>query len=196
MANATFPARAENLEDVLNILGADQAPPEAELTGLDHHLQCAAVLAERYPDDTDLQIAGLLHDIGHYLAPGQPDLHGRLGAQYLRGLFGERVSALVELHVDAKRYLVSVEPEYRSTLSASSVRTLIVQGEAMSEDEIVQFEAHPEAYDAVALRRADEEAKVPSRQVPSLDAWLPILEAAISAGPAGTAAPATGEVRS
>jgi predicted HD phosphohydrolase len=90
------------------------------------------------------------------------------------------VAALVELHVDAKRYLVSVEPEYRSLLSAGSARTLVVQGEAMGPDEIARFEAEPYAHHAIVLRRADELAKVPGRDVPSLEDWMPVLEATMA----------------
>ena len=181
MVNPTYPARATRLDDVLMILQdgdhAGEEGEEARMTALDHQLQCAAVLRERHPDDQELQIAGLLHDIGHRLAPGQPDRHGVLGGDYVRGLFGERVSALVELHVDAKRYLVSVEPSYREQLSAGSAQTLIAQGEAMTAEEADAFAAKAHAADAVALRRADEAAKVPGRRVPGLDTWIPVLEA-------------------
>jgi predicted HD phosphohydrolase len=149
------------------------------MTALDHQLQCAEVLRQEQPDDLELQIAGLFHDIGHRLAPGQPELHGILGGEYVRNLFGERVSALIELHVDAKRYLVSVEPSYRDQLSSGSAQTLIAQGEAMSADEAAAFTAKPYATDAITLRRADEKAKVPGRRVPALDNWLPSLDAAL-----------------
>ena len=179
-----YPARAQSLDDVLYILQAGRHAGEGEttaMTTLDHQLQCAAVLRERHPDDEELQLAGLLHDIGHRLAPGEPEYHGVLGGAYLRNLFGERISALVELHVDAKRYLVCVEPEYRQQLSPESARTLIAEGEAMDPREAEAFAAKRHALDAVALRRADEAAKVPGRVVPSLDAWLPVLEAAVAA---------------
>src|SRR6202034_194438 len=111
--------------------------------------------------------------IGHRLAPGHPELHGTRGGAFVRDLFGERVSALIELHVDAKRYLVSVEPSYRDQLSSGSAQTLIAQGEAMTEEEIAEFVAKMHAEEAVVLRRADEMAKEPGRPVPSLDEWVP-----------------------
>jgi predicted HD phosphohydrolase len=184
MVDPPYPTSAASLDDVLAILvdgtaGAEQT--EGRMTSLDHHLQCAAVLRERYPDDREMQVAGLLHDIGHRLAPGQPDRHGVLGGDYVRDLFGQRVGDLIELHVDAKRYLVQAEPDYRSKLSAGSVRTLIAQGEAMDEAEAQAFVVKPHAGDAIALRRADEAAKVPGRIVPGLDAWKPVLEASVVA---------------
>lgn len=184
MVNPPYPARATSLDEVLTILKAGRNAGEEgtnAITSLDHQLQCAAVLQEQYPDDHELQLAGLLHDIGHRLAPGEPEHHGVLGGAYLRGLFCARISSLVELHVDAKRYLVCVEPEYRRQLSPGSARTLVVQGEAMDDGEAEIFAANPHAKDAIALRRADEAAKVPGRVVPALDAWVPVLETVVVA---------------
>lgn len=169
---------ASNLEDVLVVIeeGAAhlEAPPKA-FTLLDHGLQCAAALAEERPEDLELQAAGLLHDIGHTLLPGEPALHGEVAARFLRPLLGERVAELVRLHVDAKRYLVAVEPSYRDQLSMGSAETLIAQGEAMTSGEVETFEATPHSSDAVVLRRADEGGKVPGRPVPSLEEWVPVL---------------------
>ncbi|MBO0693065.1 MAG: HD domain-containing protein [Acidimicrobiaceae bacterium] len=184
MVNPPYPTRARSLDDVLTILEAcDHAGEEGieAMTSLDHQLQCASVLQEQYPDDRELQLAGLLHDIGHRLAPGHPESHGVLGGEYVRDLLGERIGSLIELHVDAKRYLVSVEPEYRRQLSPGSAQTLIAQGEAMGEAEAAAFSAKPHATGAVALRRADEAAKLPGRIVPALERWLPVLEAAVVA---------------
>ncbi|MEV4391183.1 inositol oxygenase family protein [Nonomuraea sp. NPDC049607] len=42
---------------------------------LDHGLQVAAVLRDRHPGDRELQVAGLVHDLGHLLAPGDEAGH-------------------------------------------------------------------------------------------------------------------------
>jgi predicted HD phosphohydrolase len=185
MVTPTFPARAASLEDLCRILQAGDTGGEGAeggMTALDHQLQCADVLRQQHPADSELQIAGLFHDIGHRLAPGQPERHGVLGGEYVRDLLGSRVSALIELHVDAKRYLVSVEPSYRAQLSAASAQTLIAQGEAMDADEAVVFASKPHATSAISLRRADEMAKVPGRAVPPIEDWMPLLEATMVAG--------------
>src|SRR5262249_60560818 len=47
---------------------------------LAHGLQCAALLAEAAPDDPELQVAGLVHDVGTALWPDRPRTHARPGA--------------------------------------------------------------------------------------------------------------------
>ena len=45
---------------------------EERVDVLAHSLQCAALLAERHPDDRELQLAGLVHDVGWILSPDGP----------------------------------------------------------------------------------------------------------------------------
>lgn len=154
----------------------DSPGPDGERVDLlEHALQCGYELQCSHPDDVELQVAGLVHDLGHQLVPGDDAGHGRAAADAVRPLFGGRVADLVELHVPAKRYLVTTDPAYHDVLSPVSVRTLGNQGGAMSPDEVAAFERHPHARAAVTLRRADEAAKTPGRPVPSLDDWHPIL---------------------
>lgn len=166
-------------DEITEVLTALETAPSVEglagFTELDHALQCADILARRFPDDRELQVAGLVHDIGHRF--GSDEEHGRLGAVAVRPALGERVATLVEAHVPAKRYLVATDPAYRSRLSPDSVRTLALQGGALSDSEARAFAAAPYAADAVALRRADEEAKAPGRAVRPLQQWLAVLRA-------------------
>lgn len=143
---------------------------------LAHALQCAHELRLAAPDDPELQVAGLVHNIGHLLAPGDDAGHGRAGAAAVRPLLGDRVARLVELHVPAKRYLISTDPSYRGRLSPVSTRTLSRQGGEMTGDEVGAFAAGPVSGAAIVLRRADEAAKRPGRTVPPLDAWRSALE--------------------
>jgi predicted HD phosphohydrolase len=143
---------------------------------LDHSLQCAALLADAAPDDEELQVAGLVHDVGHRIAPGESARHGEIAAGAVRTLLGARVAALVELHVPAKRYLVTVDPAYRDGLSDGSAISLARQGGDLSAPERAELETNPHLHDALTLRRCDERAKVPGLDVGGLARWRPVVE--------------------
>ena len=92
---------------------------------------------------------------------GVDGLHERIGQKYLRRWFGPDVTEPVFLHVAAKRYLCATEPAYRAALSPASERSLMLQGGPFTPAEVTTFAAGPHAAAAVALRRWDDEAKVP-----------------------------------
>ncbi len=110
---------------------------------LDHSLQCANVLAAYAPDDPELQVAGLVHDLGHVVTPEHWAEHGETGAAYVRELLGRRVARLTELHVPAKRYLVMTDATYAASLSDGSALSLEVQGGGLSEAELAELAADP-----------------------------------------------------
>lgn len=156
---------------------AGAGPLTERVTPLEHHLQCAHWLRIEHPADLELQVAGLVHDIGHALTPGDEAGHGRTGASAVRSLLGQRVARLVELHVPAKRYLTATDADYRGRLSPASMATLVAQGGSMSPEEAGAFAADPDASAALVLRMADEAAKEPGRTVPTLHTWRPTIEA-------------------
>lgn len=139
---------------------------------LDHALQTAAWLAHRHPGDAELAVAGLVHDIGHLLPGGRDETHAEEAARAVRRALGSRVAGIVALHVDAKRYLVATESDYDGILAADSVVSLRRQGGAMGDDEAERFLSRPWAADAVALRRADDGAKVEGLEVGDLSRWV------------------------
>jgi predicted HD phosphohydrolase len=149
---------------------------EERLDLLAHGLQCAALLAERAPADPELQIAGLVHDVGTVVEPYAMDTHAGRGGALVAPLLGPRVGRLVALHTGAKRYLVATDAGYRSRLSARSIETLVEQGGVMDAREVAAFSEIDDFDAVVALRRADDDAKVPGRVVPDLDTWRPLLE--------------------
>jgi predicted HD phosphohydrolase len=156
--------------------GARQTDNE-DVDLLAHGLQCAAVLGATAADDPALQVAGLVHDVGTILWPDRPRTHALAGAAAVAPLLGDRVAWLVGRHDQAKRYLVTVDPEYRSQLSPGSVRTLEAQGGLLADDERARLEAEPGLADVLTLRRADDAAKVRGRTVPDLANWRPVVEA-------------------
>lgn len=171
--NPTLP----DVDALLRVLEAGAAEDDGEqLDALAHHLQCAALLAVRAPEDLELQVAGLVHDVASTLWPGRPATHARAGGALVQPLFGPRVAWLVGQHDQAKRYLVTTEPDYRDRLSEASVITLEAQGGLLDPGERAALEAAPDLDAVLALRRADDDAKVPGKAVPGLDTWRAALE--------------------
>ncbi|MER7173230.1 inositol oxygenase family protein [Streptomyces mesophilus] len=149
----------------------------------DHALQTAALLRRSHPADKELQVAGLVHDLGHLLRPGDDAAHADHAAAAVRSLLGHRVAELVRLHVPAKRYLAATEPG--RALSEQSALTLRAQGGVMTHEEAAAFAAHPYAEDAVTLRQADDAGKVVGLDAGVMEDWRPVLE--LVAGAVGQA---------
>ena len=169
--------------ELLQLLEALGSVPSEDIDGLselDHGLQCAHRLARRRPLDIELQLAGLVHDVGHQFGPD--DRHGDIGGDLVRPLLGERVAALVAAHVPAKRYLVATDRRYAERLSSVSTATLTVQGGPLVDAEARAFRALPCFDDAIELRRADDGGKVPGREVPGLERWVEPLDARAKCG--------------
>jgi predicted HD phosphohydrolase len=166
------------VDGILDLLATGARLPldaATSVTHLDHALQTAALLGHECPDDPELAVAGLVHDLGHLL-PGVGDAaHATAGATAVRTALGARVAGLVALHVEAKRYLVATVPAYRAELGHDSVVSLGAQGGALSPGDAEAFAALPLGPDAAALRRADDRAKVEGLVVQDLRSWVPIM---------------------
>ena len=149
------------------------------VTQQEHALQ-AALLAEQAQASQAQIIAALLHDVGHLLhelpddAPdeGVDDRHEILGQCWLEKYFGPEVTEPVRLHVDAKRYLCTVEQNYHDTLSPPSILSLKLQGGPFNESEVQAFESNPYFREAVALRHWDDEAKIVDLPTPDVTHFL------------------------
>ena len=113
-----------------------------------------------------------IHDIGHVLTDEyikqnniQRDELGTInheieGAKFLRSLgLNERVCRLVELHVTAKRYLMSTDNNYKNLVSDASLKVFKQQGGILSNEEILVFEKDPLFTDSITLCRIDEDSK-------------------------------------
>ncbi|MER5400316.1 HD domain-containing protein [Streptomyces sp. NPDC002599] len=137
----------------------------------DHALQTAALLRRGHPSDKELQVAGLVHDIGHLLRPGDDAGHADLAADAVRPLLGERVSGLVRLHVAAGRYLAAAPPG-----PGPSPRDTLAPDAAMTRHEAAAFEHDPLADDAMTLWQADDAGKVPGLYAGELEDWRTLLE--------------------
>ena len=155
------------------------AHPCGPLSHKDHALQAAA-LAESEGAPDVLVLAALLHDIGHLL-DGIPENdvdghHDRRGAKWLARSFGPDITEPIRLHVEAKRYLCAVDPNYLDDLSPDFVQRLKSQGGPLSRREIQDFQAEPYHRAALKLRRIDDSANEPNRTVPDLSHYYDRLE--------------------
>jgi predicted HD phosphohydrolase len=166
----------DTVDALFDLLEASAVHADEEAVDLlAHGLQCAARLRERAPDDLELQVAGLVHDIGTAIEPHAPDIHARVGAAAIRPLLGARVARLVAGHADAKRYLVAVDESYRAALSPRSIVTLAAQGGPLDERGAAAFAKGRDADALIALRRADDGAKIAGAIVPGLESWIPAV---------------------
>jgi [1-hydroxy-2-(trimethylamino)ethyl]phosphonate dioxygenase len=150
---------------------------------LEHALQ-TAFQAEQEGAPGDLIAAALLHDVGHLLSKLPEDIadhgvdgwHEHVGAAWLARYFQPSVTEPIRLHVAAKRYLCSVDAEYKQRLSAASIQSLALQGGPMSDDEVREFETSAYAREGVRLRRWDDLAKMVGLKTPGLSQYQSLLE--------------------
>jgi phosphonate degradation associated HDIG domain protein len=159
----------------------------AEAVSQYEHAVQSAMLAEQAGSPPALIAAALLHDIGHMVSAegersaerGVDAMHERIGQKYLRRWFGPDVTEPVALHVAAKRYLCAAEPAYRAALSPASERSLMLQGGPFTPSEMAAFLQGVHAEAAIALRRWDDEAKVPGLPLTPLVHFEPLLRQAL-----------------
>jgi len=171
----------EAIVKILLVRGHEQYDQEF-VSQLEHALQCAT-LAETATSSNKLITACLPHDLGHLLhnlgedavIRGVDDFHEYRALHFLQQLFDDAVTEPIRLHVNAKRYLCTVDLDYWKSLSSASKRSLELQGGIFSSEEAEIFVAQPHAKEAVQLRRWDDRAKVPGLQTPDLAYFVPIL---------------------
>lgn len=133
------------------------------------HMSQSAQLAIDEGFDDEVVLASFFHDIGHICVMMDQEKkmggfgvksHEKIGADFLREKgFSEKISKLVESHVQAKRYLTFKYPEYYNQLSEASKKTLEFQGGIMVESEALLFEANPLFETSILMRKWDEQAK-------------------------------------
>lgn len=155
-----------------------------EPVSIAEHMLQGAQLAEEAGVREEVIAAALLHDVGHFThdfptdaaEQGIDSRHEEAGARVLEGYFPSVVIDCVRYHVDAKRYLCATDAEYFAKLSEASVLSLKLQGGPMSEQEVRGFESNPNHRDIVQVRIWDDIGKVPGKETPGFDHYLPLLE--------------------
>jgi len=154
------------------------------VTVLEHSLQ-SAWFVQSSDARGELVAAALLHDLGHLMHSEGEDVaqrgldtrHEELAAAVLAGHLPDAVLDPIRMHVAAKRYLCFAEPDYLAGLSPASLESLALQGGPMTASEAEEYLALPHAREALALRRADDSAKVPGLSVPGLDSYRSLVSA-------------------
>ena len=158
------------------------------VTQTEHALQCAC-LAEADGAPATLVVAARLHDVGHLFESeadaAEPEVDGRheiVGAQALKGLFGEAVRTPIAMHVGAKHYLCFKDAAYLEALSPASQQSLALQGGPFNESEATAFERLPFGREALALRRYDDLGKSAEPVARSMADFAPLMSALLIGG--------------
>jgi predicted HD phosphohydrolase len=148
------------------------------------HAAQAMLLAISEEESLEMQVAAFLHDIGHLIETDDDnsmEVYGRKDHEEAakvwlaeRG-FSEKIQAVVQNHVPAKRYLCFKRPEYYAALSMASKKTMKFQGGLMTEKEALEFENHLFFEGSLKLREWDDKAKIPNIELPSLEDCLEIV---------------------
>lgn len=185
-ARATLPTSdPKSFVDALFELYRDRGEShyDEDVTQIAHALQ-AARLASEAGADQELIVAALLHDVGHLLE-GEEDAnaeflaedqhHEAVGASALAAFLPPAVTEAVRLHVVAKRYLCTVDPDYHARLSAASVRSLAVQGGTLSDAACQRLTENPHFERAVMLRKFDEQAKELDASTPGMEEFRSVI---------------------
>ena len=173
--------KIDNLINLFNTKGEENYFGE-NVSKKEHMIQCA-VSAQEHMESEKVILACLLHDIGHLLEDdnmnglGVVD-HGNIGRIYLENMgLDKKICKLVGMHINAKKYLVSVDKSYYDKLSDASKKTLEYQGGKMNEDEINKFEKDLDMLDILSVRYHDDKGKkIDVKNLPELETFIPLIE--------------------
>ena len=118
--------------------------------------------------DEKFQLCCFLHDIGHLLLDEnnsskdflKNDLkHELIGYNFLKNFFDNEITKPILLHVQAKRFLCTVNNEYYNSLSDSSKKSFKIQGGKMSEEQCKIFRNNSYLNLALTLREFEDISK-------------------------------------
>lgn len=175
------------IDEIFELFARFGSDGYGEDLSLEQHMLQSAALAQSLGAPGTIVAAALLHDIGYFLHAGvgattdagRDFEHEALGAAWLSRGFDRDVTAPIALHVQAKRYLCAIEPDYFDRLSDASRLSLAVQGGVMSEREAAAFENEPAFEAALILRRCDDRGKDAALQVRNIEHFRGLLTALV-----------------
>lgn len=176
-----------NIVDFILDLFARRGAEEymGESVSMSQHMEQTAACATADGASDELVIAALLHDIGHFvggfpidaLEKGIDNCHQDAGASFLAPFFPASITEPVRLHVNAKKYLCTVDQNYINRLSAASIESLSVQGGSMSSVEVQAFESNPYHPSALKVRHYDDDGKVVGLAIKPIKEYRTRIEA-------------------
>lgn len=160
----------------------DHGKPHSFMTPLQHSLQ-AANSALKSGAESDLVLAALFHDCGHFVrhAVGDPlpgtEYTDLLGYAWLDHLgVSKHVCAVVSASKQARRYLCYADKEYHHNLFQQAIGKEQVQDVAMKPDEAASFERSTIFESAMSLRRWCDDEMRAEKKVPGLRNYKELLE--------------------
>tara|TARA_Y100001960_G_scaffold20162_1_gene17664 strand:- start:117 stop:653 length:537 start_codon:yes stop_codon:yes gene_type:complete len=153
-----------------------------EKVTITEHMIQTAMLAEENHSSKSLICACLLHDYGHFIIEDPDRLvsksidgkHEDIGFNFLNNYFRPEVVEPIRLHVQAKRYLCR-DKSYWSALSEASKVSLKLQGGIMSDVETEKFTSLKFHYDAILLRKYDDEGKIPNIKMRKIEDYRNLI---------------------
>ena len=174
----------KNIEDLIklyNTKGSENYFGE-DVSKREHMIQ-AAVSAQEGMESEILVLACLLHDIGHLLEKDDMNglgvtNHGAVGKEYLEKIgMNKKVCKLVNGHVMAKRYLVSIDESYYEKLSDVSKKTLEYQGGKMNTIETEAFAKDIDIIEILGVRYHDDNGKkIKIKDLPTIESFIPLIK--------------------
>ena len=103
--------------------------------------------------------------------------HDLLAYYYLKELnMDARVCYLIKKHVDAKRYLITIDEKNYHNLSDASKETLKYQGGPMSHQELIDMETDDDFLNILKVRKYDDMAKEKNMEIPKLSSFIPLIK--------------------
>ena len=140
---------------------------DKHISQLTHSFQTME-MAIRKGFDEKFQLCCFLHDIGHLLLDEnnsnedflKDDLkHELIGYNFLKNFLDDEITKPILLHVQAKRFLCSINKEYYNSLSDASKESFKIQGGKMSEEQCKIFRNNSYLNLAVTLREFEDISK-------------------------------------
>ena len=170
------------VDEIINKYQNNNSLYIGEKVTMTEHMIQTAMLAEENHSSKSLVCACLLHDYGHFIVEDPDHLvsksidgkHEDIGFNFLNNYFRPEVVEPIRLHVQAKRYLCR-EKSYWSALSDASKVSLKLQGGIMNDAETKKFTSLKFHYDAILLRKYDDEGKIPNIKMRKIEDYRNLI---------------------